>query len=240
MLCGMTHLHVDVWSDIACPWCYVGKRRLEAALKQFPERDSVHVRWHAFELNPGAARRSESGGSYAERLAKKYGSSVRDAESRIARLTEQARADGIPMDFERIQPGNTFDAHRVLQLALEHGRQDELKERFLRGYLCEGEAIGEPEVLIRLAAEVGLDADRVRATLASDAFSSEVRAEEAQARELGIQGVPFFVLGGRYAVSGAQPAELLLQALNQARQELAKEPGQAEYAEGAACGPDGC
>jgi predicted DsbA family dithiol-disulfide isomerase len=236
----MAHLHVDVWSDIACPWCYVGKRRLEAALKQFPERDSVHVRWHAFELNPGAPRRSQEAGRYAERLAKKYGSSVREAEARIARLTELARAEGIAMDFERIQPGNTFDAHRVLHLALEHGRQDETKERFLRGYLCEGEAIGEPEVLIRLAAEVGLDAEQVRATLGSDAFSREVRTEEAQAQELGIQGVPFFVLGGRYGLSGAQPADLLLQALNQAQQELAKQPAEAEYGEGAACGPDGC
>src|SRR4029079_8329788 len=125
-------------------------------------------------------------------------------------------------------------------LALEHGRQDEMKERFLRGYLCEGEAIGEPEVLIRLAAEVGLAEEQVRATLASDAFSREVRAEETQAGELGIQGVPFFVLGGRYGVSGAQPPELLLQALNQVHQEQAKQPAEAEYSEGAACGPDGC
>jgi predicted DsbA family dithiol-disulfide isomerase len=234
----MTHLHVDVWSDIACPWCYVGKRRLEAALEQFPERESVHVRWHAFELNPGAAQRSEGGGRYAERLAKKYGSSLSEAEARIARLTELARADGIAMDFERIQPGNTFDAHRLVHLAAQHGRQDQMKERFLRGYLCEGEAIGEPEVLVRLAAEVGLDAEQVRATLASDAYGREVRADEAQANELGIHGVPFFVLGGRYGVSGAQPAELLLRALNQAREELAQQPP--ELAEGAACGPDGC
>jgi predicted DsbA family dithiol-disulfide isomerase len=234
----MAHLHVDVWSDIACPWCYVGKRRLESALQQFSEQGRVHVRWHSFELNPGAPRRIVEGGRYAERLAKKYGSSVPDAEARIARLTELARADGLPMDFEQIQPGNTFDAHRVLHLAAEQGHQDAVKERFLRGYLCEGEAIGEPEVLIRLATEVGLGEERVRATLSSDEFAREVRGDEAQAQELGITGVPFFVLGGRYAVSGAQPAELLLRALRQAHEELEREPQ--ESMEGAACGPDGC
>jgi predicted DsbA family dithiol-disulfide isomerase len=234
----MAHLHVDVWSDIACPWCYVGKRRLEAALKQFPERDSVHVRWHSFELNPGAPRRSEGGGSYADRLAKKYGMSVREAEARIQHLTDLARADGIPMDFQHIQPGNTFDAHRVLHLAAQQGRQDEMKERFLRGYLCEGEAIGEPEVLVRLATEIGLDEEQVRATLSSDSFAREVRADQAQAGQIGIQGVPFFVLGGRYAVSGAQPVELLLRALQQTQRDLAQKPE--EFAEGAVCGPDGC
>ena len=234
----MAHLHVDVWSDIACPWCYVGKRRLEAALKQFSERDAVHVRWHSFELNPGAPRRSEGARNYADRLAKKYGMSVQQAEARIQQLTDLAQADGIPMDFQRIQPGNTFDAHRVVHLAAEQGRQDEMKERFLRGYLCEGEAIGEPEVLVRLATEIGLDEEQVRATLSSDSFSRQVRADEAQAREIGIQGVPFFVLGGRFAVSGAQPVELLLRALQQTQQELANKPE--ELAEGAACGPDGC
>jgi predicted DsbA family dithiol-disulfide isomerase len=234
----MAHLHVDVWSDIACPWCYVGKRRLEAALKQFPERDTVHVRWHSFELNPGAPRRSEGPGNYADRLAKKYGMSVQQAEARIQQLTDLARADGISMDFQRIQPGNTFDAHRVVHLAAEQGRQDEMKERFLRGYLCEGEAIGEPEVLVRLAMEIGLDEEQVRAALSSDSYAREVRADQAQAREIGVQGVPFFVLGGRFAVSGAQPVELLLRALQQTQQELAQKPQ--ELAEGAVCGPDGC
>ncbi|MEO8179981.1 MAG: DsbA family oxidoreductase [Deltaproteobacteria bacterium] len=234
----MAHLHVDVWSDIACPWCYVGKRRLESALQQFAEQGRVHVRWHSFELNPAAPRRIVEGGRYAERLAKKYGSSVQDAEARIARLTELARADGLPMDFERIAPGNTFDAHRVVHLAAEQGCQDAMKERLLRGYLCEGEAIGEPEVLIRLATEVGLEEERVRATLSSDEFAREVRGDEAQAQELGITGVPFFVLGGRYAMSGAQPAELLLRALRQAHEELEREPE--ESMAGAACGPDGC
>lgn len=234
----MKKLRIDVWSDIACPWCHVGKRRLEGALARFPHRDAVEVVWRAFELDPTAPRVIDLSVSYAARLAKKYGSSVADAEGMIERMTDVARRDGLDFHFERIRPGNTFDAHRVLHLAAERGRQDAVKERFFRAYLSEGEAIGEPEVLVRLAAEAGLDPDEVRSTLASDAHASDVRAEEDEARELGIRGVPFFVLGGRYAVSGAQPEDLLLRALAQAWSELEDEPPAIE--EGAACGPEGC
>jgi predicted DsbA family dithiol-disulfide isomerase len=230
-------LTIDIWSDIACPWCYVGKRRLEAALADFPERASVEIKWHAFELNPAAPRLSNEG-PYAERLAKKYGMSVRDAEARIGQLTELARKEGLAFDFEHIRPGNTFDAHRVVHLGAVRGREGAVKERLLQGYLCEGAAIGDCDVLVRLGEDAGLDPEEVRATLASNDFADEVRADEAQARELGISGVPFFVLGGRYAVSGAQPAELFSKALARAHAELLQQP--AEYGEGAACGPDGC
>jgi len=233
----MTGLHIDIWSDIACPWCYVGKRRLEAALRTLPERESVRIRWRAFELNPTAARQTETG-PYAERLAKKYGSSLGEAQARLSRLVELAQADGLRLDFERIRPGNTFDAHRIVYLAGKQGLQDAVKERFLRGYLSEGEAIGEPDVLVRLAAEAGLASEEVRALLASDAHADAVRADERIAQELGIRGVPFFVLGERYAVSGAQPVELLSSALRQAQDELAQVAASSE--EGAVCGPDGC
>jgi predicted DsbA family dithiol-disulfide isomerase len=232
----MTGLHIDIWSDIACPWCYVGKRRLEAALRSFPERDSVSIRWRAFELNPAAARQTETG-RYAERLAKKYGSSLGEAQSRLQRLVELGHADGLHFDFEHIRPGNTFDAHRLVHFAAERGLQDAVKERFLRGYLSEGEAIGEPEVLVRLAAEAGLSGEEVRGLLASDAHAGAVRADELRAQELGIRGVPFFVLAERYAVSGAQPVELFSSALRQARDELAQAT---PFEEGAACGPEGC
>lgn len=233
----MTGLHIDIWSDIACPWCYVGKRRLEAALRSFPEREAVSIRWRAFELNPGAARQTETG-PYAERLAKKYGMSLADAKARISGLVETARADGVQLDFERIRPGNTFDAHRVVHFAAERGLQDAVKERFLRGYLSQGEAIGEPEVLVRLAADAGLAAEEVRSLLASDAHADAVRADERRAQELGIHGVPFFVLAERYAISGAQPVKLFSSALRQAQDELAR--GGGAFEEGAACGPDGC
>jgi len=242
-------LRVDIWSDIACPWCYIGKRHLEAALERFPHRDAVEIVWHAFELNPSAPREIEQTTSYAERLARKYGSSVAEAERRIARMTEIAKGDGLSFRFDRIRPGNTFDAHRVLHMALERGVQDAVKERMLRAYMTEGEAIGQPEVLVRLAAEAGLDAEEVRTQLAEGGYAEEVREDEEMAREMGIDGVPFFVLGEKYAVSGAQPADLLLQALTQAwndnevRSRAPQASGPAESAapaEGAACGPDGC
>lgn len=235
----MAKLRVDIWSDIACPWCYVGKRRLEAALARFPHRDAVEIVWRAFELDPVAPRVRNTGVSYAERLAKKYGSGVAQAEAMIRRMTDVAAVDGLDFRFDRIRPGNTFDAHRLLHLGHERGLQDAVKERFLRAYMTEGEAIGEPDVLSRLSRAAGLDADDVAAVLATDAYAREVREDEEEARALGISGVPFFVLGGRYGVSGAQPAEVLLGALEQAWAEAAGK-GDVALAEGAVCGPDGC
>jgi predicted DsbA family dithiol-disulfide isomerase len=234
----MKTLRIDIWSDIACPWCYVGKRRLEAALEKFPHRDEVEVVWRAFELDPSAPAERPTDVGYAERLAKKYGTSLTEAKGMLTRMTDVAAADGLDFHFEKIRPGNTFDAHRVLHLAGERGKQDAVKERYLRAYMTEGEPIGDRETLIRLAAEAGLDAEEVRATLASDAYTREVRADEDEARQLGINGVPFFVLASKLAVSGAQPAELLLRALNQAWKEVSEKP--AVFAEGAVCGPDGC
>jgi predicted DsbA family dithiol-disulfide isomerase len=233
----MAQLRIDIWSDIACPWCYVGKRRLEQALATFPEAASTAVVWHSFELNPSAPRESKEEGPYNERLAKKYGMSPKEAQARIDHLVALGKAEGLNLDFERIRPGNTFDAHRVLHLARGVGKQDAVKERLLRGYLSEGEAIGDPDVVARLAVEAGLDEGRVSALLASDENAREVRTDEAEANRLGIHGVPFFVIGGRYAISGAQPAELIGRALQQAWSELA---APIELAEGAACGPDGC
>jgi predicted DsbA family dithiol-disulfide isomerase len=234
----MRSLRIDVWSDIACPWCYVGKRHLEAALARSDHRDAVVVVWRAFELDPSAPRERERTSSYAERLANKYGTTAREAQARIDRMTDIARADGLVFDFERIRPGNTFDAHRILHLAHEHGVQDAVKERLLRGYMSEGEPIGSHDALLRLGAEAGLDSDRLRATLANDDYAREVRQDEAEAHELGIDGVPFFVLGGRYAISGAQPAELLLQGIEQAWHDIETKP--VVLGEGAVCGPEGC
>jgi predicted DsbA family dithiol-disulfide isomerase len=229
-------LRVDVWSDIACPWCYVGKRRLEAAIARLPSPGDVEVVWRSFELDPAAPRAQPPGTSYAERLARKYGTSSQEADAMIARMTGIAAADGLTFRFDRIRPGNTFDAHRVLHLARERGVQGAVKERLLRGYLTDGEPIGDPEALAGLAAEAGLDGEEVRRALAGDAHGQAVRADEEQAHRLGIHAVPFFVLGGVYGVSGAQPAELLHAALVKASAEA---PPQVA-AEGPTCGPDRC
>ena len=234
----MPKLRVDIWSDIACPWCYVGKRRFEAALARFPHRRDVEIVWRAFELDPSAPRARQGGAAYAERLAKKYGTPLAEAEGMITRMTEVAAADGLAFHFERIRPGNTFDAHRLVHLALEHGVQDAMKERLLRAYMTEGEDLGDQDVLLRLAGEAGLDQDEARAVLTRDSHAAAVRADEEEARALGINGVPFFVFANRIAVSGAQPADLMLEALTQAWTTVSGPTVMGE--EGAVCGPDGC
>src|SRR5580700_2965552 len=207
-------LTIDVWSDIVCPWCAIGKRRLEVALSRVAHRDDVAVVWRAFELDPSAPAVRE--GDNATRIAEKYGRTRAEAEAMIQSVTDAAAKDGLHFELARSRSGNTFDGHRVLHLAAERGLQDAVKDRFFRGYMSEGQAIGEREVLVRLASEAGLDADEVRAVLASDRYASEVRAEEDAARRLGIQGVPFFIFAGKYAVSGAQPADVMLRVLEQA------------------------
>ncbi len=229
-------LPVNIWSDIACPWCYVGKRHFEAALEDFEHSDAVQPTWRAFELDPGAPAVREPV-DYADRLSKKYNVGVDDADVMIERMTDTAKGVGLDFDFKRIRPGNTFDAHRLIHLARGKGLQDAMKERFLRGYLCEGVAIGDSSALTSLAVEVGLDADEVASVLASDSHSEEVRADEGEARAIGIGGVPFFIIG-RYGVSGAQPPAVLKQVLEKAWGEISAEPE--IFAEGAACGPDGC
>lgn len=231
----MRALPVEIWSDIACPWCYVGKRRLEAALAKLPDPERVELVWRAFELDPSAPRVLPAE-PYAERLARKYGTSVAEGQAMIDRMTSVAAADGLDFRFDRIRPGNTFDAHRLLHLARDRGVQPAVKERFLRAYLTEGEPIGDRDTLARLAAEAGLDAAEVRRVLEGEAYAHQVRADEEEAHRLGIHAVPFFVLNRRYGVSGAQPVELLQRALAQAWEERPEdlEP------EGTACGPDGC
>src|SRR6266849_10013097 len=166
-------MKVEIWSDVVCPWCYIGKRRFEAALARFGHRDNVEVVWRSFELDPGApARRT---GDSAQRLADKYGMSRAQAVASQDRLTQMAAQEGLAFHFENAQSGNTFDAHRLLHLAAERGIQDEVKERLLRAYFSEGEPIGDRETLVRLAAEVGLAADEAETVLASDSYAEDVR-----------------------------------------------------------------
>lgn len=237
MVSIVLELPVDVWSDVACPWCWVGKAKLAAALEGFPHRDRVRVTWRSFELDPSAPGQVDRGVSYAARLACKYRTSEAGAEAMIARMTRTAAEDGLEMRFDRIAPGNTFDAHRLIHLAAARGRQDAMKERLLSAYLREGARIGDPETLARLAADIGLDAEEARAVLSSDRFAAEVRQDEADAAALGITAVPFFVLGRRFAAPGAQPSETLRLLLDRAWAELAPIDGPDS---GPTCGPDGC
>jgi predicted DsbA family dithiol-disulfide isomerase len=233
----MASLELEVWSDIACPWCYVGKRRLEGALQRFPHAAQVKVTWRAFELDPGAPPERDRTLSHAERIARKYGMSVAQAQKSTDHLVEVARAEGLAFDFVNIRSGNTFDAHRLVHLGHERGLQGAVKERFLKAYFEQAELMSDHGTLLRLATEAGLDASEVTDVLAGDSYAAAVRADEAQARELDISGVPCFVFARRFAVSGAQSSEVMLKALQQAWSERAASP---ELAEGAVCGPDGC
>jgi predicted DsbA family dithiol-disulfide isomerase len=228
-------VHVEIWSDIACPWCYVGKRRFESALARFEHRDDVEVTWRSFELDPGAPAERE--GESAQHLADKYGMSREEALAAQARLTGVAAGEGLAFRFDLARGGNTFDGHRVLHLAAAHGLQDAMKERIMRAYLEEGQLVSSAAVLERLAVEVGLDAEEVREVLAGDRFADEVRSDERTAAGLGIHAVPFFVVDRKLGASGAQPPEVLLDLL---RRGWPAEPVVEVVADGAACGPDGC
>ena len=212
----MPALRIDVWSDLACPWCYIGKRRLDAALAQAGLADGVELVWRAFELDPTAPAVRDDGLTPAQRLAAKYRRSEAEAEAMIANVTRVAAGDGLAFEIARSRGGNTFDAHRVVKLAATHGRATAAKERLFAAYFGEGRALGDRATLGELAAELGLDAGEVAATLAGDRFADEVRADQRLARELGISGVPFFVFDQRLAVSGAQPVAALVGALAQA------------------------
>jgi predicted DsbA family dithiol-disulfide isomerase len=218
----MAELTIDIWSDVVCPWCYIGKRRFEAALEGFEHRDDVTVLWHSFELDPDAPPVAE--GRSAERLAEKYGMSVEEAARRQAEITALATQDGLTYDLAESRGGNTFDAHRLIHLAAEHGLGDAAMERFMSAYFSERQPIGDRDTLQRLAVEVGLPAEEVREVLDGERYADAVRADERAATQVGIRGVPFFVLGRKYGVSGAQPAEVLLQALQQAWDEVAGPP----------------
>ena len=228
---------MEIWSDVACPWCYIGKRRLEQALAKFPNANTVEVTWRAFELDPSAPREKQEG-TYIERLAKKYNTSTREAQTMVDRLVDAARPDGLDFRFDIMCPGNTFDAHRLLHWALTERVQDILKERLFRAYFCEGQMLNDHDTLTRLASEVGLNPEAARAVLQSNAYGQEVREDEKEARSLGIGGVPFFVIADKFGVSGAQPPEILLDVLEKAQQSIALLVPDADPVADAVCGPE--
>jgi predicted DsbA family dithiol-disulfide isomerase len=205
---------VEVWSDVVCPWCYVGKRNLERALADFAHADAVQVEWKAYELDPEAPLRRP--GNYVERIASKYRLSVSEARARMVRIISIGADAGIDFRFDDAQPGNTFDAHRLLHLAASLGVQNELKERLFAATFTEGQPISDRDVLVKLARDVGIPEADARRVLDSREFADAVRNDEVEAMELGVQGVPFFVIDRRYGVSGAQPPDVLLGVLERA------------------------
>lgn len=192
-------VRIEIWSDVVCPFCYIGKRNLESALAE--TGIDADVLWRSFELDPQAD--PVIGRSLADLMAAKYGFSPERARAFLDRQRQAAAAVGLTFDYTNIKRGNTFDAHRLIHLAGTRGVAGAVKERFLRAYFAEGAAIGDPDVLARLAVEAGLDGAEVAAVLGGDAFADDVRADERRAGEIGVRAVPHFVINGRSVMSGA-------------------------------------
>ncbi|MFI1399697.1 DsbA family oxidoreductase [Streptomyces sp. NPDC020681] len=229
-------MRVEIWSDIACPWCYIGKARFEKGLADFAHRDQVEIVHRSFELDPGRAKGDTA--PVVDMLALKYGRTREEAQAMEEHVASNARSEGLGYRTEGRDHGSTFDVHRLLHLAKARGRQDELLDLAYRANFAEERSVFDAEILVELAVEAGLDADEARAVLADeDAYADDVRADEREAAELGANGVPFFVLDRRYGVSGGQPAEVFTQALEQAWQGRAITPIGSEDA--AACDTDG-
>ncbi len=207
-------VRVEVWSDVVCPWCYIGKRRLEAALERFPHRDEVEVVWRSFQLDPSIPEGETH--ETLPALAAKYGRSVEEMRGTMRHVEETAAGEGLHYDLVHGISGNTLLAHELIHLAAERGLRGEVKERLLHAHFEEGRSVFDVDSLAALAVEAGLDEAEVRAALADHRYRPAVLDDIRTARELGATGVPFFVVDRRYGAAGAQPADLLLQVLERA------------------------
>jgi predicted DsbA family dithiol-disulfide isomerase len=207
-------MRVDIWSDLVCPWCYVGKRRFEKALARFDNRDDLQVVHRSFQLNPAAPRDRTS--SRREMLMQKYRLTPAQVEEMDARMTQTAAAEGLDFHLEGTATGNTFDAHQLVHLAGNGGVPDVLVERFYRAYFTEQRSLFDRDSLLELAADAGLDREEAAATLRTNRYADAVAADIETARRLGATGVPFFVIDERYGISGAQAPEVFLDVLQRA------------------------
>jgi predicted DsbA family dithiol-disulfide isomerase len=207
-------MRVEIWSDIACPWCYIGRRRFEKALNQFEHRDQVEVIWRSYQLDPNSPR--DYAGSVNDMLMQRYRMSMEKAQGANDRVTDLAALEGLEYHLDRAHPVNSLDAHRLIHLAVQHNLQGEMKERIQKAYFTEGAIVSDQDTLVSLAGEVGLDEDETRTMLEGDSFIDAVHEDENRAKELGIDGVPFFFFDENISVYGAQPVEVFLTALNNA------------------------
>ncbi|MBH0230663.1 DsbA family oxidoreductase [Halobacillus yeomjeoni] len=233
-------MRIEIWSDFVCPFCYIGKRRLEEALEQFPQKDQVEVVYKSFELDPNAERNKEA--NMHEKLSKKYGRTLDEAREMTRNMTEQAAMSGLDFHFDTMIPTNTLDAHRVSKFAETKGLGKEITERFLKAVLTDSKDIGDHETLMDLSSEIGLERAEVKSVLDGEDYTDAVRSEEQEAHQIGVQGVPFFVINRKYAVSGAQPTEIFVQGLEKAFEEEQKSSPFEDLStnQDAACTEDGC
>lgn len=230
-------MKIEIWSDVACPWCYIGKRRFEAALAEFPHADSVEVQWRSYQLDPSLPEHYD--GTELDYLSSRKGLAQEQVRQMFSHVAEQAKGEGLNYKFDDVVVANSFTAHRLIHLAAAHGKQDLAKERLLSDHFEHGKDIGSRDYLSTLGIELGIDAEEVAELFTTDKYSDDVRRDFAEARALGITGVPFFVIDRKYGLSGAQPTALFTQALEQAWQE-AHPLIAVGNSSGEACGPDGC
>lgn len=210
-------MNVEIWSDVMCPFCYIGKRHFEQALNEFPGKDSVTIVWKSFQLNPEMV--TDPSKNINQFLAEHKGISIGQAKQMNDRVTEMARNAGLTYDFDKAIVANSFDAHRLSHFAKKYGKQDAVEERLFKAYFTEGKNTADHKTLIQLAVESGLDAEETRTMLAGNEFADAVETDIYEAQQVGVRGVPFFVFDNKYAVSGAQPSQLFLQVLNKVAQE---------------------
>ncbi len=210
-------MKVDIWSDVVCPFCYIGKRKFELALENFGAKEKVEIEWKSFQLDPDMEY--VEGQSVHEYLGRRKGGTTADGKRMNDGMAAIANEVGLHYDFDKAIINNTMMAHRLLHFAKTKGLQNELKERVFKAYYTEGENVGDVATLVKLATEVGLNADEARQVLESDAYEEDVRKDQYYAHQIGVQGVPFYVFNDKYAVSGAQPPEVFAKVLDQVWQE---------------------
>lgn len=232
-------MKIEIWSDVACPWCYIGKRRFETALNAFPHKDSVEVQWRSYQLDPSLPEHFD--GTELSYLSERKGMDPSQVAGMFAHVTEQAAGEGLAYKFDDVVVANSFNAHQLLHLAKANGKGDVVKEALLSAHFEHGVDIGSREALVSVGTEAGLAAEEINEALDTDKYADDVRHDFAEGRALGVTGVPFFVIDRKYGISGAQPAELFTQALEEAWKEanpLTMVSTGGSDAE--ACGPDGC
>ena len=207
-------MKVEIWSDVACPYCYLGKRKFESALKKFENKDEVEVIWHSFQLDPSISFQVDK--TMTEYLVHYKGYDPQDVKEMTAGIVASSVREGLEMNFDKVKPANTLDAHRLLQLALQKGLQNEAEERLFKAFFTEGENIQDKSTLTKLGEEIGLSSEQLTTLLESDQYLDEVKRDFHEARQIGVRGVPFFLIDEKYTVSGAQDSNYFLKVLTKA------------------------
>ncbi|KKK34557.1 DSBA oxidoreductase [Salinicoccus sediminis] len=210
-------MKVEIWSDIGCPFCYIGKRNFEAGVEEFAGKDELEVVYRSFQLDPTAEKEPDE--TMAELLAKKYDKSVKEAEIMNSQVADTAKAAGLEFNMEKVVPSNSRDAHRLVKFAREEGLDAEAMDRLYKAYFTDGVNVADTEELVEIGTGLGLDEEKVREMLDSDLYKEQVIEDQNVANQLGAQGVPLFVINRKYGISGAQPPQAFKEALTKASEE---------------------